>query len=493
VIPWRDVTPFEELNGELGSTLETVDSLRSVWERVVEAATPEERAEARRRNLRQHAIETGIIERLYDVDWSVTEALVAEGLTLEAAEAAEGSISPAILDVIRSQLEALEYLAEVARGNVPLSIKLIREVHEIITRHQATYDATDLLGNRIKADLHHGQWKTWPNHVRREDGSLLQYAPPEQVQQQTERLVTLHRDMDDIHPLKRAAWLHHRFICIHPFEDGNGRVGRALLLLDMLKGRYAPLVVDRTRRDEYIASLEAANEDDLSRLVRLFCDLERVALQAELHGPIESIASRGAISVARASVARISDRRRSRDEERQRLVEALAAQLQEHLRAHLDEVGGELRTTFRDIDPQAYHRVYSAAPPDPRSTWWRHQLIRAAREVKFWTNLTGGTWWVDLGLSVVGQPLRYVAAIQRVGDRDVGVMALTVFAEMPQSQPEGAEAGPPVIPIPLIRLSSTDSVTLLAEQAIDDVWPEAQWLIDRTLAAAVHEFSQQLS
>jgi hypothetical protein len=72
-------------------------------------------------------------------------------------------------------------------------------------------------------------------------------------------------------------------------------------------------------------------------------------------------------------------------------------------------------------------------------------------------------------------------------------MALTVFAEMPQPQPEGAESTDFVAPVPLIRLTSTDSVTLVGGQALGDVLPEAEALIDRTLAVAVHEFGKQLT
>jgi hypothetical protein len=47
--------------------------------------------------LRRHAIETGIIERLYDVDWGVTRALIAEGLSAEVA-AREGGIDEGVLE-----------------------------------------------------------------------------------------------------------------------------------------------------------------------------------------------------------------------------------------------------------------------------------------------------------------------------------------------------------------------------------------------------------
>jgi Fic family protein len=491
ILPWREVTPLEAFNGALGSLLDTVDTLRSAWQRAVDTATADEFAEARRRSLRRHAIETGIIERLYDVDWGVTEALVAEGLTLEAAQG-EGAIDPDTLELIRSQFDALQYLVEVVRGRRQLTVKLIRELHQLITRHQSTYTATDSLGNRVETQLHHGDWKRWPNHVRRPDGSLLEYAPPEQVEHQVERLVEIHRAMKATHPVVRAAWLHHRFICIHPFEDGNGRVARALVLLDLLRGGYAPLVVDRTRRDEYLAALDAANDGDLARLARLFSELEIVALRSELHQPVETPGG-SAVNVAKAYVDRIRRAREAGDEERLRLASQLADEVHIRLSKRLDGLARELAGTFREVDPALESSISSAAPGDGRSTYWRRQLIRAAKEVNFWTNLVGGTWWVHLKMTVLSRQLRYVAAIQRVGDREVGVMAVTVFAELVQRAAEEDDELGVAAPVPLIRLSSTDSVTMVAGQTADAVWPEVEALVERTLAAAIDAFGRSLS
>lgn len=185
--PWREVEPLHEINGELKAVLASVDALRAAWEDALGQVGPEEFAEGRRRSLRRHAIETGIIERLYDLDWGVTEALVAEGLTAEVA-AREGGIDDDTLSHIRSQFSALEFMAEAARGRSPLTIYFVRQLHEAITRHQVTYEAINHLDQIVQAPLHHGQWKLWPNHVRRADGTIFQYAPPEQVQSQMERL-----------------------------------------------------------------------------------------------------------------------------------------------------------------------------------------------------------------------------------------------------------------------------------------------------------------
>jgi hypothetical protein len=64
---------------------------------------------------------------------------------------------------------------------------------------------------------------------------------------------------------------------------------------------------------------------------------------------------------------------------------------------------------------------------------------------------------------------------------------------MPQQSPEPGAPSDSAHPLPLIRLSSTDSVTLIGGETIEDVWPETEALIDRTLAAAVYEFGRHLN
>jgi Fic family protein len=475
--------------------LETVDELRTAWKRSIERASPEEFAEARRRTLRRHAIETGIIERLYDVSWGVTEALVAEGLTLEVAER-EGGVSLDALATINTQFDALSALVEAAREGRDLTVFFIRELHQAITRHQATYEARNDLGQLLQVPLRHGEWKTQPNHVVRPDGSLLEYVPPEQVQPQMERLVKLYADTTALHPIVTAAWLHHRFIRIHPFQDGNGRVARGLVLLILLRNDYAPLVVDRRRRDEYLEALDNANVGDLAPLVRLFAGAEITALRSELTLPARMpTASTSVVGVAQAYVERL---RALRETDIARLGTQsirLASTMSERITEHVQALAEELERTFREIDPQARYRVFQAAPPDPRAKYWFAQLVRAARQVDFYTNLTEGTWWTRLHLSVLGQTMRYVVAVQKVGHGETGVLAVTAFAErlLPRSDPDEGDDEPRLLPEQLLTLSSSDSVTLIHTDSVDERWQETADFVDRTLAAAVDVFGRKLA
>ncbi|MGH3836458.1 MAG: hypothetical protein ACRDSF_12280 [Pseudonocardiaceae bacterium] len=163
---WAEVEPLGTVNGALSNALQKVDNLREAWGLSLAQASAGEFTEARRRSLRRHAIETGIIERLYDVDWGVTEALVAEGLTAEVA-ASKGGLDDDALAIIRSQYDALEFLADAARNGRDLSIHFVRELHQAVCRTQATYEARNDHGQILQVPLNHVTWKMQPNHVRR--------------------------------------------------------------------------------------------------------------------------------------------------------------------------------------------------------------------------------------------------------------------------------------------------------------------------------------
>ncbi|GAA1835391.1 hypothetical protein GCM10009682_61990 [Luedemannella flava] len=454
---WREVEPLPDLNGTVTPVLSTVDALRVAWEESIRHASAEEFAEARQRSLRRHAIETGIIERLYDLDWGVTEALVAEGITIEVAER-EGGVSDDALRLISDQLGALEYLTEAVRDGRDLSIFFVRELHQLITQHQLTYEGRNALGHLVQVPLPHGEWKTHANHVRRGDGTMLEYTPPEHVQAQMERLVKLHAEMTDVHPVVRAAWLHHRFICIHPFTDGNGRVARALTLLVLLQARHAPLVVDRRNREDYIRALDAANDNDLRPLIRLFAQLEIVALRTEIERPaVVRPASQNAVDIALAYAERIE---RNRDRTTMSEIEeaaALSEALTTRMRRHLQDSCDGLVSAFKRIDPAAEGRL----------------SVRG--------HGTRGLTLVGLTITVLDLAMHYRIVVT-VDDPNVLVVSVAAWAD---ARKENGQ--------PLFASAPTDTVTLLRSDNLDVRWLEVEDLIDRTLSAAVDAYGQRLS
>lgn len=86
-------------------------------------------------------------------------------------------------------------------------------------------------------------------------------------------MVRMYREAESTYsPEVRSAWLHHRFTQIHPFQDGNGRVARALASLVFLREGLFPLVVRESDRVEYIGALETADAGDCHPWFRSLLD-----------------------------------------------------------------------------------------------------------------------------------------------------------------------------------------------------------------------------
>jgi hypothetical protein len=68
------------------------------------------------------------------------------------------------------------------------------------------------------------------------------------------------------HPLKIAAKLHDDFLLIHPFDDGNGRVGRLLVNYVLLRAGFPPLIIKATDKANYLAALRLADVGQVEAL-----------------------------------------------------------------------------------------------------------------------------------------------------------------------------------------------------------------------------------
>ncbi len=147
---------------------------------------------------------------------------------------------------IRNAKEASEYFLSAFNKRLPLSEKLIKDFQRLLT--QNTYDT-----RRWQLGERPGEYKKHDYVTGREEIG----APPEDVE---EEIVELLDELQDIPPekiLTAAAFFHVKFENIHPFADGNGRVGRLVMNYLLVLHDHPPIIIHEEDRKPYYDALEA--------------------------------------------------------------------------------------------------------------------------------------------------------------------------------------------------------------------------------------------
>ena len=232
-----------------------------------------------RERARAFAVETGQIEGLYTLRRGVTGQLIAEGFEgVRAVHALEPGLSDRTLKgLLEDQHAAVELVFEAAAGRRRLSHHAMKSWHQLLTRHQEhAVGVRD--GRRVPIALRRGDYKLRPNNPRRPDGVVHEYCPPEQTRSEMDRLLEMHHGHADrrLPAEAEAAWLHHRFVRIHPFQDGNGRMARLLMAYVFARRGEFPPVIGMEQRQDYIMNLELADRGDLRPFVEYLADLAAI-------------------------------------------------------------------------------------------------------------------------------------------------------------------------------------------------------------------------
>lgn len=109
-----------------------------------------------------------------------------------------------------------------------------------------------------------GNYKQHPNSVRLENGEMFDYASVTDTPILMRELIDWYKtEGKDFHPVVLAAIFHYKFVRIHPFDDGNGRVARLLLNYILLKNNFPPVVIKSNDKKNYLSALHKADLGDI--------------------------------------------------------------------------------------------------------------------------------------------------------------------------------------------------------------------------------------
>jgi hypothetical protein len=384
---------------------------------------------------RSWAIETGIIERLYTIDRGTTRLLVERGL--DSSFISHGSTDKApelVIALLRSHRSAIDAILDQILQNQGLTVFFIRSLHQVMTQHQDFVDGIDQFGNPIQLPLLRGEWKRLPNNPTRPDDVVHEYCPPYLVTEEMETLIHLYHGLEErgIKPIVRSAWLHHRFTQIHPFQDGNGRIARALSAFVLVEGGLFPVVINRDDRPRYIEALEQADAGDLKALVSLWCSLQireltRALSIAEDVGPAGITRTRPTpLQIIAAAGDRLRQIRTESELAKRRVLETADAV---HCAA-IDYANGivdALNQQFLKDDPN--YRAELDISNNFTSHWFHRQVVEIAKKYEYFADITTYHKWLRMKIQA-DRRFEVTLSVHGLGRNFSGTMAVTgYFAE----------------------------------------------------------------
>jgi Fic family protein len=183
--------------------------------------------------------------------------------------------------------EAINVLVEVAQGNEAVTESLIRSLHVLILKERYQSKAETAEGVATSKWIEVGQYKTSANHVRTVTGEIFRFTEPNEVPARMHALcknLNGLKQLSDEQAIIEVAKLHYDFICIHPFDDGNGRMARLLMNLLLIKNGFPPAIIRTEDKSNYFSALRQADGGQLDVFVDYIANCVVASLRVMLAG-----------------------------------------------------------------------------------------------------------------------------------------------------------------------------------------------------------------
>jgi len=168
----------------------------------------------------------------------------------------------------RNDAEAFDLMMSLVNSKKKISQETIQQIHEFVTKGilidpgQYRTENVTITGAKIRP----------PSYLK-----IIKLI--DEYIQNIEKL--------KLQTIKKAAFVYHEFVRIHPFIDGNGRVARLITNFYLIKNGYPPIVIQKEDRKKYYRSLNKADKGDLSDFAIFIARLVNESLQYYLSSFID--------------------------------------------------------------------------------------------------------------------------------------------------------------------------------------------------------------
>jgi len=349
---------------------------------------------------REHAIETGVIERLYDLEKGITETFIKKGFYESYISHTDTNVPvPKLLAHLSDHLDAVDFVFDVVKENRDLTVGFIHELHALVTRNQTHAEGRDQFGNKTEIPLLKGRFKELENNPTREDGTKILYCHPDHVQAEMDNLIAIYyqSEADGVAPLICATWFHHAFTTIHPYQDGNGRVSRLLGSLIFIKHGLFPFTVLREEaKVEYIDALEKADHGEFQPIVDYFAKVQKRHIEKALN--LREVSTSSFEEIATIFTSKVDNWQKTEKEEKQTLLNNSRVMVFEYCKNYLESakenlekrMNGDSRITIEDCPPNEVER----------QNYYLGQIIKYANKHDYYFNRSLPKAWLTFRISL---------------------------------------------------------------------------------------------
>lgn len=162
------------------------------------------------------------------------------------------------LEEMKAHNICLNMIRQEADTDEPLTETFIRQVHQVMLREDYKVYRKLPGGKNTSYTVHAGRYKTRPNSVITPTGERFEYASPEETPALMSDLVQWYNNAvaeGELTPIQLAALFHYRYIRIHPFEDGNGRIARLMVNFILRRHKWPMMVIRSKNKKAYLNAL----------------------------------------------------------------------------------------------------------------------------------------------------------------------------------------------------------------------------------------------
>lgn len=347
---------------------------------------------------RHHAIETGVVEKLYDLNGGITQTFIKKGFAESFIQYGDTNIDPPdLIKFLKDHYSALDLIFDYVKEDRELTKGFILELHQLITSNQHYITAIDTIGRLQNLPLLKGKFKKPENNPRRDDGTIFEYCPPVHVDSEVEKLINLYNELESesTKPIILSAWFHHAFTQIHPFQDGNGRMARLLATMILIKHSFFPFTVKREEKPDYISALENADQGNPNDIVKFFSRVQKKSIEAILNWQFETQSQFDTLqSVASKLSTKLHDWKEKQKLLKKQNIKNNRDTIFNYIYNHISIIYEQLKEEINIETAEIY--IDSNLPDSQKYYWYTKQVADYASNHKYFFNKNLSRGWFKI-------------------------------------------------------------------------------------------------